>query len=250
VRAYFVFIFLSILMLHIFLLENINVKSIDSIKKSFKEKIVKIMLNSATIEKRKVEKKKVIKKDIKAQKIENSEPIKELVEPYHEFITKVATPKPKIVKKFKKRTKKKRKRVAKHKKKIIKKRQIKKEIINYSQTESKIKPDNKYIKEVAKSNISKKDQVRYTTLIRELIRKNLFYPRVAKRMHIQGVVHISFVVKKGGDITAIKVLSSTSSILKRGAIKTIKSISPPPIPQSLGKSSLKLSIPIEFKLKE
>jgi len=240
VKFWFLVIFFSVFAIHLLLLQNFTLQDKTKVKNIVK--ITKIKLNNVVLEKKETK----VKKEFIKKQIEPKEHIEKKIVPIQKPKPLQKVQKPKIVKRVKKRSKKVvkryKKRASKHKKHIIKRDIVSKEIVDVKEDIVQAKHTNK--------NISKEEQLRYITLIREMIRENLFYPRVAKRMHIQGVVHISFVVRKDGDVTDIKILSSTSSILKRGAIKTIKSISPPPIPQSLGKSRLELSIPIEFRLKE
>jgi len=87
---------------------------------------------------------------------------------------------------------------------------------------------------------------RYIAKIRELIKSNLYYPRVARRMRIKGIVRVSFVVNKSGDIDHIEIKSNSNEILNKGATRTLKSIKAPPIPVELGVRSLELFVPIEF----
>lgn len=89
---------------------------------------------------------------------------------------------------------------------------------------------------------------KYANQIREAIRKNLFYPKMAKRLRMQGVVKVAFVVQKNGSITDIRVLNSPKNLLKKGAIKTIKSTTLEAIPKKLGKEFMDIVMPIEFKL--
>ncbi len=91
-------------------------------------------------------------------------------------------------------------------------------------------------------------RARYIALIRQKIRENLYYPKIAKHMHREGVVEVAFVVTKEGDVENVRLLSSPGSMLANGALHTIHSLELPPIPRQLGVSQLRLSIPIEFKL--
>ncbi len=89
---------------------------------------------------------------------------------------------------------------------------------------------------------------RYLALIRRRIKENLYYPRSAKRMHIQGAVRVAFRVSGSGEIGGIRVLESPNRRLSEGAKRTLESISLPPIPAEIGAEHLELTIPIEFKL--
>lgn len=91
-----------------------------------------------------------------------------------------------------------------------------------------------------------KDQ--YTSEIRREIRKHLFYPKMAKRLRMQGIVQVAFRVLKNGDITDIRVLNNPKKLLGKGAIKTLKALSLRAIPTELNESFMDINIPIEFKL--
>jgi len=88
----------------------------------------------------------------------------------------------------------------------------------------------------------------YTSEIRRKIRQNLVYPRMAKRMRMQGTVRVAFKVLRDGTITNIRVVNSPKKLLAKGAIKTVKSISLRAIPSELHEEFLDINIPIEFKL--
>ncbi len=88
----------------------------------------------------------------------------------------------------------------------------------------------------------------YTSEIRRQIRKHLFYPKMAKRLRMQGIVQVAFRVLQNGDITDIRVINKPKKLLGKGAIKTLKALSLRPIPAALNESSMDINIPIEFKL--
>jgi protein TonB len=89
---------------------------------------------------------------------------------------------------------------------------------------------------------------RYIALIRKRIASHLYYPRIAKRMRMQGEVEVAFVVDADGGVNGIRVIRAPKKILANAAIKTLQSLDLPPIPAALHRQRLQLSIPIEFKL--
>lgn len=89
---------------------------------------------------------------------------------------------------------------------------------------------------------------RYIALIRKKIAEHLYYPRIARRMRMQGEVEVAFTVDAGGHVSAIHVIRAPKSILANAAVKTLQSLDLPPIPAALHQQRLQLSIPIEFKL--
>ncbi len=235
---YLFLIFISVLAIHIVLLRY---KEIASHQSSIsKKKVVKISLHSVKIQKPKP----VIK------------PVEPIVQPLvqpvvpKEEIPKPIVTKPKtkhIQKAPKKRLKPKRvkKRASKKKIKKIKKRVVT-QVQEFTQKSIKAVKRTKTIQVADNSN----ELNSYKAMIRREIKRSLYYPKMARRMHIGGIVRIHFIVHRDGRISDITVLSSSHSILKKGAIRTMESISLPPFPEKILKKSLSLSIPIEFKIKE
>jgi len=82
-------------------------------------------------------------------------------------------------------------------------------------------------------------------LINALIKKNLSYPRIAKKRGLQGKAMVSFTLNMEGEVLDIEALGVLSSILKKSAIKTVKKASNSfPRPSQV----LALRIPIVYKL--
>lgn len=81
--------------------------------------------------------------------------------------------------------------------------------------------------------------------ISELLSKNLYYPRSARKRNIQGDVVVRFLLSKNAAITNIEVVSSESEILSRAAVQTIKNLSGKlPLPPE----NLLLNVPISYRL--
>jgi len=94
-------------------------------------------------------------------------------------------------------------------------------------------PEERYIKE----HISK---------IMALLRKNLYYPRMARKRHIQGKVMVSFELMPNGDIRNITIEEAKREILGRAAVTTIERLEGKfPLPSE----SLILHVPIMYQLK-
>ncbi|MDF1880155.1 energy transducer TonB [Sulfurimonas sp. MAG313] len=82
-------------------------------------------------------------------------------------------------------------------------------------------------------------------LINTLIKKNLNYPRLAKKRGLEGKVIVSFTLGLEGKVFGVQVQGNVSSILKKSAIKTVKRASASfPHPSQI----LALRIPIVYKL--
>ncbi len=81
--------------------------------------------------------------------------------------------------------------------------------------------------------------------IRELIQKNLLYPRIARRMGWTGKVVVAFTVCKGGYVKDIEVIKGTGfAVLDRNAVETIRQASPFPDPPV----EAKIIVPIAYRL--
>jgi protein TonB len=83
--------------------------------------------------------------------------------------------------------------------------------------------------------------------IRELVQRNISYPRIAKRMGLEGKVIISFIICSSGDVKEVEVVESSGSpILDKNAVEAVKKTSPFPGHQL----EAKVIIPILYKLYE
>lgn len=184
---------------------------------------------------------------------------------------KVIKQKKTIQKKVKKqppKPKKKPKKKIIKKKKITKKpivKQIKKEIpkqkteINIVQPvkEPVIKPieelPTKVDLHVKDSSEKKEEKISYTQTyieknmykIRELITQNLYYPRKARRRHIEGKVVLRVVISKEGKISDIEVISSDNYVLTYAA-KQIFIIIEDQIPKP--QEDITITVPITYRL--
>ncbi len=88
----------------------------------------------------------------------------------------------------------------------------------------------------------------YTSEIRRQIKRHLYYPKMAKRMRMQGVIKVSFLVLSDGSIQDITVVSGGKALLKRAAIKTIKSLHLKSLPSVLGET-MRVTVPVGFNIK-
>ncbi len=85
----------------------------------------------------------------------------------------------------------------------------------------------------------------HLTRIAQLLQDNLYYPRRARKRGIEGEVIVKFTLQKDAEVTDIKILSSQSDILSRGARKTLQDLSGEfPKPDE----ALTLTVPISYSL--
>ena len=143
------------------------------------------------------------------------------------------------------------KKIKKRKKKKVVKPQPKPEpIIEPEPIVEEVVPEPivEQVKEVVQTVDTSSLKDAYTSEIRRQINQHLFYPRMAKRLRMQGVVEVAFRVLSDGSITNIQILNAPKKLLGKGAIKTLKMLNLRPIPNALGESFLDITIPIEFRL--
>ncbi|WP_418641155.1 TonB family protein [Sulfurimonas sp. ST-27] len=105
----------------------------------------------------------------------------------------------------------------------------------------------KRTKKTVEKKVSEKEAYLQENLaqIAQLIKENLYYPRMARKRGIQGSVTVRFMLLKDATVIQITTISSSSGILTRAAIKTIAELSgkfPKP------KTDIMLSVPIRYSL--
>lgn len=87
------------------------------------------------------------------------------------------------------------------------------------------------------------------TKIQEFFEANMIYPALAKTNKVEGIVNVSCVVDKDGNLTEIEVLNSIDEELKEEAMRLIKLMPNwEPGMVSGNPASIRITIPIEFKL--
>lgn len=83
--------------------------------------------------------------------------------------------------------------------------------------------------------------------IRAMIEKALVYPAMARRLKLEGIVDISFILNPNGSVKDVSVVNSSgSTLLDKKAVETVLALSGSYPKQ---KNTLKLSIPIAFELR-
>lgn len=86
---------------------------------------------------------------------------------------------------------------------------------------------------------------RHFSYIKDLIQRNLTYPRAARKMGWEGKVTVSFVVCENGHVESIKIIETSGIwILDKNAVETIKRVSPVPKPPV----KAELIVPIVYRL--
>ena len=89
----------------------------------------------------------------------------------------------------------------------------------------------------------------YYGVIRNILDSNKKYPLLSLQRRQEGTPVVEFTILKNGTVTNLEVSSSGYRLLDREAQKIVLKSSPfPPIPDSIGKKSIDLRIPINFNL--
>jgi TonB family protein len=89
----------------------------------------------------------------------------------------------------------------------------------------------------------------YYGVIRNILDSNKKYPLLSLQRRQEGTPVVEFTILQNGTVTNLVVSSSGYRLLDREAQKIVLKSSPfPPIPDSIGKKSIDLRIPINFNL--
>jgi protein TonB len=89
----------------------------------------------------------------------------------------------------------------------------------------------------------------YKALVISALRKNKFYPPLARRLGIEGKVLVEIEVNRKGELLSVRALSG-NRVLKRGALKLVKRSKLPPLPSSFRGDKLRFRVEIVYKLNE
>ena len=89
----------------------------------------------------------------------------------------------------------------------------------------------------------------YYGVIRNILDSNKKYPLLSLQRRQEGTPVVEFTILKDGTVINLEVSSSGYRLLDREAQKIVLKSSPfPPVPDSIGKKSIDLRIPINFNL--
>jgi protein TonB len=96
-----------------------------------------------------------------------------------------------------------------------------------------------------KESSQKRYEKNYLAEIAKYLQENLYYPRRARKRGIEGIVVVKFTLMKDATVVKSKIISSSSDILSRAALKTLKNLSGSfPKPDRV----LTLTVPIRYSL--
>lgn len=150
------------------------------------------------------------------------------------------------------------KRVEKPKKKIFKKKIIKKKIVKTIKpkvqevikrvVEKKFIPKREIIAKPIVPTFDAKIKASFIAGLYEVLNEKKFYPKMAKRRKLEGVVTVSFTLCKDGTIKNIFLNTSCGhKILDKAALKVVRSINIyKTVPDVVSLTALNLNIPIKY----
>ena len=223
-----------------------------------KEKLVKINLCCIPEIKPTIPTKKEIKQVLRKAKLQ-TEPILKPIKKIKPITKPKPKPKPKKVVSIKDKPKiEPIKQIERIEQKIEKEEIIEKEKVEHLEKEETIQKQNKQADEkkvlVSKESTQEKElrlEQNYMDQnilkIKELLQNNLYYPRSARKRGVTGDVIVKFKLSTSAQVHYVKVLSSSSEILSRAAIKTIEDLSGKfPHPNE----ELILHVPINYRLNQ
>jgi protein TonB len=82
------------------------------------------------------------------------------------------------------------------------------------------------------------------------IKKNMVYPPSARRMQIEGTVHVSFIVSKTGAISDVKILRGIQTECDREAVRVVGMMPPWKPGKQNGKPvTVRFIMPLKFRMK-
>lgn len=92
------------------------------------------------------------------------------------------------------------------------------------------------------------EKQRYLTEVMDIIEKNKYYPRSARRRGMEGVVRVSFTILSEGNIKSLKVHEG-HGILRKAAEEAVKKSLPLPEPSNTVFCPLEIDFAMEFALR-
>lgn len=90
----------------------------------------------------------------------------------------------------------------------------------------------------------------YRDRIRQAVDAHKHYPRMARRMGVEGRVMLAFTIRADGRLAGVRVAeSSGSEVLDEAALQAVRDAAPfPPFPESIGRERWDFTLPLTFAL--
>jgi len=91
----------------------------------------------------------------------------------------------------------------------------------------------------------------YLAALAARINRSKFYPRASRRLGEEGMVVVSFVIQRNGELTDLSIVESSGHRrLDEAALKTLQRVSPfEKIPEAIDREQWPISVPIAFSLR-
>jgi len=91
----------------------------------------------------------------------------------------------------------------------------------------------------------------YLAALAARINRSKFYPRASRRLGEEGMVVVSFVIQRNGELTDLSIVESSGHRrLDEAALKTLQRASPfDKIPEAIDREQWPISVPIAFSLR-
>jgi len=91
----------------------------------------------------------------------------------------------------------------------------------------------------------------YLAALAARINRSKFYPRASRRLGEEGMVVVSFVIQRNGELTDLNVVESSGHRrLDEAALETLQRVSPfDKIPEAIDREQWPISVPIAFSLR-
>lgn len=99
-------------------------------------------------------------------------------------------------------------------------------------------------------NSVRREREAYIRALMAALLQHRTYPAAARKEREQGVVHVRFSIDRDGQVLSSSVQRSAgAAVLDAAALDVLQRASPlPPIPASMGKDTLTITVPIEYAL--
>lgn len=98
---------------------------------------------------------------------------------------------------------------------------------------------------------ARRQEADYFAMVSAHLNRRKVYPAEARRARQQGVVTVRFTVDRQGGVTAVSIKrGSGHEVLDRATLDLVRRVVPlPPMPPSMPRDSLTLSLPIDYSLR-
>lgn len=98
-------------------------------------------------------------------------------------------------------------------------------------------------------DVARRERDAYIKALMAALLQQRTYPAAARKAREQGVVHVRFTIDRDGQVLSSNVRRGAGVLLDAAALEVLQRAAPlPPIPASMGKQSLTITVPIEYSL--